>query len=356
MFRVTTSILSDGDGDHARADAQLIHTAVLLGFCLARATNGHPVEFSWNEPDEEDRTRQAAQCLQAVLPDDVPVRIGVRQTPPWSLGGLITGAAGAASSKFPARHRTPSGPVAEELRQLAADEGSPVGYRGPGAYSGFVDDPLGNTASLSCTARFNVPRDSDGSRWRRAGQAGPWGLIQPESPDMVVPTQTDHDGVAGYTHGMINAIYTAVARGPWCTPFEIAVGTRTTKLASCVPCALFMYAAGYPPSAIHLGRGDSWLPRFPQSPNHHDYSPRVDEAIRSTNIRWQLECRQHLELGSRLLSTAPLTQLHRARRELLDLRLQEASDDIGAGGNLLLDACTVHGRVADHVTAVLDPH
>jgi hypothetical protein len=45
---------------------------------------------------------------------------------------------------------------------------------------------------------------------------------------------------------------------------EIALGANTTKVSSCIPCAIFMQSFGYPASSIHLGRGDNWrIPDFP---------------------------------------------------------------------------------------------
>jgi len=73
---------------------------------------------------------------------------------------------------------------------------------------------------------------------------------------------------------MIQAIYDSARTGPWCTPYEIAVGTETTKLASCFTCTLFMYANGYPPSAIHLGQGASWVPFYEERPGPPVIVPR----------------------------------------------------------------------------------
>lgn len=40
--------------------------------------------------------------------------------------------------------------------------------------------------------------------------------------------------------------------------FEVALGSNTTKVSSCLPCSLFMMANGRPASSTHLGRGDNW--------------------------------------------------------------------------------------------------
>lgn len=40
--------------------------------------------------------------------------------------------------------------------------------------------------------------------------------------------------------------------------FELALGNNTKKIGSCVPCSIFMTAAGNPATTTHLGRGDNW--------------------------------------------------------------------------------------------------
>lgn len=44
--------------------------------------------------------------------------------------------------------------------------------------------------------------------------------------------------------------------------FELALGSATSKVASCIPCSLLMAAVGQPATATHLGRGDNW--NFPK--------------------------------------------------------------------------------------------
>jgi hypothetical protein len=172
----------------------------------------------------------------------------------------------------------------------------------------------------------------------------PGGMVQQKFDDTV--------RLVGYTHGMIQAIYDAAATGPWCTPFEIAVGKNTTKMASCLYCTLYMYAAGYPPTAIHLGRGESWIPFFPADPGSAGYSPVVDEVIGSINTRWQVECAHHLLLGLEILSAPVGTDMvaptHRRRLPLLETYLDSRPRPSSAA-NLILDATTVHGHDVDRL-------
>lgn len=63
-------------------------------------------------------------------------------------------------------------------------------------------------------------------------------------------------------HGMIRAIckYLPTKTDVW---VELALGKDTSKVASCLPCSLFMSSNGTPASATHLGRGDNWnLPAY----------------------------------------------------------------------------------------------
>ncbi|MDR1047643.1 MAG: hypothetical protein LBL64_07695 [Treponema sp.] len=73
------------------------------------------------------------------------------------------------------------------------------------------------------------------------------------------------DRLFGSCHGMIRAM--AVQPGP-AGPYvgvgntqvyaELALGNNTSKVSSCLPCAMFMSSFGMPASSIHLGRGDNW--------------------------------------------------------------------------------------------------
>jgi hypothetical protein len=60
-------------------------------------------------------------------------------------------------------------------------------------------------------------------------------------------------------HGMIKAMmyYTPATSGEDIF-LELALGENTTKVASCLPCSLFMSANDQPATATHFGRGDNW--------------------------------------------------------------------------------------------------
>ncbi len=124
----------------------------------------------------------------------------------------------------------------------------------------------------------------------------------------------------------------------------MAVGSDTSQMASCFPCTTYMYAAGFPPSSVHLGRGESWLP-LPENQGEP-----YDDIARSLNARWHADCWHYLEQGWYLLDKFAKGHARRdslyvddAHREALDaLITTNMQRPLSKGGNLLLDALTVH--------------
>lgn len=380
MFRRWSTILGpetladDEQMTVANRDADVIMTAAVLGFTAGRLAVGDPVEYTVDPKDGQEKLDALSATVARINSAlGSSYSFGGKATaafaPPWQQGAVITGAAGSAKTPFAQRHATGLDAAAQKLRELAsADGNAAIGYQGPGAYTGFLDDPVAHQSSIQSTARFNVPADGYGDRWcpptytyrsvsgevvgTQADRA--WGLIGGEQTlaDMAEePYTLSPDGnLVGYTHGMVQAIYVATQRGPWCTPFEIAVGKVTTKLASCFTCTLFMYAAGFPPSAIHLGRGSSWVPFYEMRPDtvpantSNKYSPTTDRAIGALNDCWRLECRQHLALGVKIMKDNGMASVagdHQDRLGRLDAYLTE-NGDIYAAPNLILDAVTIH--------------
>ncbi len=80
------------------------------------------------------------------------------------------------------------------------------------------------------------------------------------------PVNEDHQtgNLFASVHGMTRAIttYPPLADNAL-AHFELALGSATSKVASCIPCSLLMAAVGRPATATHLGRGDNW--NFPVS-------------------------------------------------------------------------------------------
>jgi hypothetical protein len=121
--------------------------------------------------------------------------------------------------------------------------------------------------------------------------------------------------IATYTHGMIQAIYKSYSLGPSCTPYEIAVGDQTKKMASCLPCSLFMVAAGYPPTSTHLGRGESWPPLY-EPYNHGDCAEQNElGVIRDLNNAWYAQCTELVGLGLKILDDDHIVEDHKISRD-----------------------------------------
>lgn len=79
-------------------------------------------------------------------------------------------------------------------------------------------------------------------------------------------------------HGMILAIYDyGYYLGKEGVCAELALGKDTRKVASCLPCSLFMSANGFPASATHLGRGDNW--NYPLRQENHLMTKNWKKAV-----------------------------------------------------------------------------
>ncbi|WP_325199453.1 hypothetical protein [Oscillibacter sp.] len=65
-------------------------------------------------------------------------------------------------------------------------------------------------------------------------------------------------------HGMTQSIiHYSGNSDPNKVNIELALSRDTCKVASCIPCSIFMWANGTPATATHFGRGDNW--NFPPS-------------------------------------------------------------------------------------------
>ena len=278
-------------------------------------------------------------------------------------------------------------------------------YTGRGAYTGFVDnkntegdtDPVGprSTARLVAPAPgVEAPTVVPFPRWlppdghplwqprKRKGADSyvPWGLIggdkATEDPTpgnttaatnladqielemrdkygMVFTTEAVMTDIAAYTHGMIQAIYKAYALGPSCAPFEIAVGDQTKKMASCLPCTLFMHAVGYLPTSIHLGSGESWAPLYaPYNPNSPTEFNELG-VIRDLNNSWYGRTLEWLTMGLGMLDDACVTADHQASRDAVLQYMKTHGDDPTLGGVLILDAVTLHDSELNRISRTL---
>lgn len=411
-FRHTKGIVtSDGDPE---VEADVIMTAATLGFAASYiAETGNPIQFDMDPLEAPKEPAKVKHFAATVGKMDTAVGAYLTKTgkrpgevkaglsPGYNEGAVIMGVYALAGKDAP---RTVSAPVLSErgkalwerIRTLSVAQ-----YTGRGAYTGFVDnkntegdtDPVGPRS----TARFKTPAPgqsdtdphprwlppADSPLWKNRKRAGgetyvPWGMIGGEraaepraetgsgalneadfttvsisNAGMKYVDDITTGDIAAYTHGMIQAIYKAYHLGPACEPYEIAVGDVTKKMASCLTCTLFMNAAGYPPTSVHLGRGESWAPLYqPYNPNA---SAGEHEAavIRDLNNAWYAKCLEWLQAGLAILDDTHITEDHQASLEAVSRYLNANRADPTVGGVLILDAVTIHAGELDRISRTL---
>jgi hypothetical protein len=419
-FRRTKGIVTDSDSSDPEKEADVIMTAVALGFAASYVKNGTSLRF---DMDPRDQAKDYGRFESVVAKLDRAVvdylkentsepagKVHYGLAPDYRKGAVIMGVYALANQSAPVSISDPVLSVKGQALYDRIKNQQLTQYTGRGAYTGFVDNKNteGNTDPVGPrpTARFLTP-DPDivpsddptmgglHPRWLpptgsacwmprlRRGTTDsyvPWGLIGgdaaqegPTTPNVTgaenradqiteemsgthqmafngVPTVDD---IAAYTHGMIQAIYKSYSLGPSCTPYEIAVGAVTTKMASCLPCTLFMVAQGYPPTSIHLGRGESWAPLY--QPYNPIGQAEVNElaVIRDLNNSWRARCAEFLALGVQILDDAHIAADHKAARDGLRGYLSSNRSDETVSATLVLDAVTVHASETDRIDRTL---
>ncbi len=361
-----------------KTEADVIVTATVLGFIGTRWWLGQPCSFEIEHPtlgeDEEKFLKDTEGFLNVMsamstvlgkIDPSMEKFLKDSQSPEGKPGELITGHAGGQSLPSQQRHRAMNSALARLIAQNAKDAPSRNLYQGRGAYTGMIDDPVNHQWLVQATKRVI---NGDHTRWHPSGR-NDWGLIQGNTgpaPDGMgqLPQSKRQDEIIGYIHGMSSAIVACVRHGPWCTPFEMATGTKTTKMASCFPCCTYMYAAGYPPSSMHLGRGESWVPpaavfrtgETTPMPDTYKIAPII---INSLADRWHREVYGYLYLGTDYLKKTPnyVADSHKQFITHLSIKLgKEIKPNMGKlGGNLFLDALTVHDSDWKRIARTLEP-
>lgn len=102
----------------------------------------------------------------------------------------------------------------------------------------------------------------DGSRQKKRGSL----LYQadPRPISTAAPKSTENKKLFGSVHGMTQSIIHYAGNADTSkVNMELALSADTCKVASCIPCSIFMWANGTPASAAHFGRGDNW--NFPSA-------------------------------------------------------------------------------------------
>ena len=411
-FRSTEGIVTK-DGDPG-VEADVIMTAAALGFAGSYiATTKNPIQFDI-DPLVAESDREWASLFRATVQKldtavgaylkrkgIAPSNVKAGTSPGYSEGAIIMGVYQLAGKAAPQSVSAPELSEKGKILWEKISKNDVKQYTGRGAYTGFVDNKntVGDTDPVGprSTARFVAPAPGplepdphprwlpslDSPLWkvrkrRVEGTYVPWGMIGGEKagidssdPGTGATNEADHvtrsmqnggmvfngdvssNDIATYTHGMIQAIYKAYGLGPNCEPYEIAVGSVTKKMASCLPCTLFMSATGYLPTSIHLGRGESWAPLYqPYNPNgptgEHELA-----VIRDLNNAWYEKCLEWLEMGLEMLDDTHITDDHKASRDAVRQYLSTNSKDKTVAGILILDAVTVHDGEMERIGRTL---
>ncbi|WP_444930669.1 hypothetical protein ACJJIF_02500 [Microbulbifer sp. SSSA002] len=344
------------------------------------------------------------------------------QSPQGKEGELITGRKGSETSQAKFRP-TPMSLSKAAMLENALGEKDTI-YRGRGAYTGVIDDPSCDHTKVYPTERIvypceNGPKlltkptsrtpqidDSDleeppqGLQLDSAGQqtfkgkplnptleGGLWGVIaypatlnndneKGMGPINLSIQQLDDFGTqhlrVGYVHGMCSAIVQCKHLGPWATPYEMATGTQTTKMASCFACTTYMYANGYPPSSIHLGRGESWVPPkadYIRIEKDHKDSQCEGYLYSGTCLsEWQREIASYIRLGIKCMGNSSVAEhIDKNYKGLLIEVIQQIKTLTPSNGvdkdtenhkeisELFLEALTMHKKDSDRIVAVFKP-
>ncbi|WMJ70865.1 hypothetical protein [Stenotrophomonas sp. 24(2023)] len=263
-----------------------------------------------------------------------------------------------------------------------------------GAYYGIVDHPANSNPLLVSSVRRLIEGDQEGGRWlsdesyqgliynkatgpasalKQAGSIEPTDLIQRWGAER-------RDQVCGYCHGMVWAIAQVACNFPDGHAYELGLGRNTHKLASCFGCSTFLFANGYVPSSMHLGRSESWVPLPEQADAPALFNigsdglataqgPTADHHQRflALNAAWAQAVARWMVTGARQLARAEpgkaVEKWVRPQAELLLAQIEQRRQHHRqareraerAVANLFLDALTVHDKDLLRLSRVVVP-
>jgi len=400
-----------------QADGDVIMAAAIVGHAYTRLAKKLPCSFEV-EPDfaaGNPLQAQGYRDLTAVVgainlalqnaggdfgqPKGRKVVAGL--TPAWDAKGnvRIIGGTGNMSTDNALRYDPPAPATQAARKLLALALGHPtwIGYQGKGAYTGFVDGRDGGQSNLFCTYRHVIPDVPKTRRWIPSKPVDGvavgmgdgdkiWGMISTRKFQEKLREQgmyfqdadtarghglpghePDANSLMGYTHGMIQAIYdvmmhrVAAPQQAAGTPYEIAIGQApdakdgTTKLASCICCAVFMEATGFPASCTHLGHADCWAPLYPENPagSAPDMSTAQNKARAGANDAWATYCAAIVKAGLPLIEKNLVGAAHQA--SFAKLKAYASTCQPVDCANLILDAATLCQSETERLARTLRP-
>ena len=123
---------------------------------------------------------------------------------------------------------------------------------------------------------------------------------------------------------------------------ELALGRGTCKVASCIPCSIYMFANGHPATATHMGRGDNW--NLPENLRRALYADSTEYT--ELNV-WRQVVNNCYDEGLSLLAGNPLVE---------DWKKECAEHSwTGKLPQLFLEALTYESSFMDKLCGVLPP-
>jgi hypothetical protein len=401
-IRHGTSILGSGD---SIADADVIQTANVLGYCFRRMTQQRPLyldsegDAQWRVEPPQGKARDAwikakrdeyveikmlSEMALLVFPladayVDHDTRAKTKFAPFKDSFPTIVGGGGDYDEDDPRRLEVEIQRGAASWCRRLGDgpyEEGKMGYRGQGAYTGVVKWKSGEPEySHFSTTRWTLTKDDAyATRWHPEDN-GAIGLMAPlgereqdriygmqgnnqkqrkinQEEFMVFAPPSPRPGdVVGYTHGLPMAVVAVEGANRAGVPLEVVGasnvpewGDKTKKTSSCFQCAVYLDACGHPPSSIHLGRGESWVPPYPAFYG----TDREIAAARSCLKRWYWTCHANLRNGCNILAVeGAVSATHRKSFECLYEMVSSdrwMEDEGQSCAELILDASAIHDK------------
>lgn len=377
---------SKGLGNNHKAQADVVVTSVFLGFCASEIRARHKIVMGYGEEGDRAKHLVVKKKLVQALGYKSIEYIDIGPTPSYSAFGhrggsehrVITGAGGGKGQRS-IQMSSKAWNMALDLQAntqgafkkfKSLDMDKEVAERG--AYYGIVDHPT-EERLISTTRRLIPYNGGEGKRWNSGQKAqgmiggqmkfhdpenNPWNSMSMAALDTPFERRLAKgnwpkasEGVVGYCHGMNMAIMHCALLGEG-TPYEVAVGTATTKLASCFGCTTFMYATGYPPSFIHIGKAESWVPIPLNHIDNPDYKGEEQKAIIERLYQtWADTVVGYMTEGVEILASkasGPYKKFAALLRTQLKTRLNNVDK-----ANIFLDALTIHKSEWARLTDIL---
>lgn len=121
-----------------------------------------------------------------------------------------------------------------------------------------VEDSYQNAKRVTEAVQTFLEKEfSEGSRMKKDGSILYRASLRPLSTPM--PDSTQKTSLFGSIHGMTQSMIHYISNADTSkVSMELALSADTCKVASCIPCSIFMWANGKPATATHFGRGDNW--------------------------------------------------------------------------------------------------